>query len=257
MDNKKNLQALFTLPVLTQHIPYQVTDSWIKAFKYTVSLPKDLPTYTGSNRLGFYYQWLWKQSLQHNHQYTLIAEEIQIQQDKQTIGAIDFLIYNNRTHQLEHWEVAIKYYLEYGGLWVGSQIHDELTKKTNRMIQHQLQLTATQTYQNNYERQWGKIEKRRLILQGMIFRSQTSSNHDKKLLSPLNPRVPKGQWIHAKEIRNKKLKPLTKLEWLNPPLFSEIPTTTLTPTDIIKSVQAVDLKENRWFILPNNWPNQA
>ncbi|GAL09492.1 hypothetical protein JCM19233_458 [Vibrio astriarenae] len=45
-------------------------------------------------------------------QYVVEIEELQLNDEQgKTLGAIDLVLLNTRTHQHEHWEVAVKFYL--------------------------------------------------------------------------------------------------------------------------------------------------
>lgn len=108
---------------------------------------EDIPTlplsdneeYDGNPRLGFLYQHLCTKLLTCSSRYELIAEEIQLNDTTgRTIGAVDLILENQETNQHEHWEVAIKFYLLHEGIWYGPNAHDQLHKKLDRMLTHQL-----------------------------------------------------------------------------------------------------------------------
>ncbi|TOH24507.1 DUF1853 family protein, partial [Vibrio parahaemolyticus] len=76
--------------------------------------------YQGNPRLGFLYQHLCTAALANSEEYEILAEEIQLNDsDGKTIGAIDLILKNRTLDQLEHWEVAIKFYLLHEGVWYG------------------------------------------------------------------------------------------------------------------------------------------
>ncbi len=45
------------------------------------------------------------------HPFELLGHSIQIIDGAKTVGELDFLLHNHDTQQVEHWEVALKYYL--------------------------------------------------------------------------------------------------------------------------------------------------
>ncbi|GAL36185.1 hypothetical protein JCM19240_1627 [Vibrio maritimus] len=114
------------------------------------SSTQDLSEYQGNPRLGFLYQELCRRLFECSDNHGVFAEEIQLQQDGRTLGAIDFLIEKPDQQQLEHWEVAIKFYLLKDGLWYGPNAKDRLDKKLNRMLEHQLKMSGTPAFKAQY-----------------------------------------------------------------------------------------------------------
>ena len=90
-----------------------------------------------------------------------IQHSIQIIEAKNTLGEIDFLVRNQATKQIEHWEVALKYYLGESNLqlmhWYGLNRSDTLLRKLNHFSKKQFQFTQALDF---------KIEKRLAIMKG-------------------------------------------------------------------------------------------
>ncbi|WP_232313166.1 DUF1853 family protein [Enterovibrio coralii] len=128
----------------------------------------DIPaaSYEGGHRIGFYYQWLIQQCLKASADHSLVAEEIQVEDEGRTIGAVDFVV-KNGSNTLEHWEVAIKFYLAFGDDWYGPNAKDTLSKKLAKMLNQQLALSDTEAYQRTYPD--FPITKRKLLMQGRLF----------------------------------------------------------------------------------------
>jgi hypothetical protein len=122
--------------------------------------------YTGNPRLGFIYQHLCCQLFKASPHYGLLAEEIQLNDQKQTLGAIDFILEDN-ANGFQHWEVAIKFYLLHNGLWFGPNAHDRLDKKLNHMLNHQLTMSQHPCFLNQYPN-WNPIEPK-VLLQGRLY----------------------------------------------------------------------------------------
>ena len=77
-----------------------------------------------------------------NPHYRLLVRNHALRNDERTLGEIDFLVQNKHTEAIEHWEVAVKFYLGTPqGLWLGPGQRDRLDLKLLRLDQHQLKLT--------------------------------------------------------------------------------------------------------------------
>lgn len=119
-----------------------------------------------STRLGLRFEylfWFWLQDA-HYHDFQLLGHSIQIIEGKHTIGELDFLMLNRETHQIEHWEVALKFYLAEADLllehWYGLNRSDTLLRKLNHFTQKQFQFEQVQQHQ---------IEKRFAVLKGQLY----------------------------------------------------------------------------------------
>ncbi|WP_151707166.1 DUF1853 family protein [Acinetobacter sp. TUM15064] len=119
-----------------------------------------------STRLGLRFEmFMWFWLLDHRyHAYELLGHSIQIIDGSRTTGELDFLIKNTETNQVEHWEVALKYYLgeTYLGLttWYGLNRTDTLKRKLKHFTQKQFQFQqALDT----------DIQMRYAVLKGQLF----------------------------------------------------------------------------------------
>ena len=88
------------------------------------------------------FMWFWL--LDHRyHAYELLGHSIQIIDGARTTGELDFLIKNTETNQVEHWEVALKYYLGETDLslttWYGLNRTDTLNRKLKHFTHKQFQ----------------------------------------------------------------------------------------------------------------------
>ncbi|KDM93231.1 DUF1853 family protein [Photobacterium galatheae] len=246
----RDFQRVLTIPVLTQGLHHQIDDRWLSDFRDRAVIPAHV-LYAGNQRLGFYYQWLWQQLITHHPDYELVAEELQLHENKRTLGAIDFLVFNKTLNQLEHWEVAIKFYLAYQQRWLGPNSADNLDRKINRMIDHQLAMTSHQAYRNQYAETLGQPVCQRLIVQGRLFDHFQDKESGSDL--PINPHVNKGLWCFQSQASTLALRALSKREWLTPPAF--VPQSLeMDASAITVPTQGVDDNNRVWFIVPDHWP---
>ena len=63
-------------------------------------------------KLGLYAEDLMLYYLRNGSPYTVLAHDLQVFQEKRSIGAFDFIV-RTPNNTVEHWEMAIKYYLQY------------------------------------------------------------------------------------------------------------------------------------------------
>lgn len=150
-----------------------------------------------STRLGLYaesllYFWLTDGEPQQYHPYTLIERNIQLFDDQQqTTGELDFLVRNHSNHQVEHWELALKYYLHTPNphttpqnicaaspyAWEGLNSNDSLGRKVAHMLSKPFQNTHVANQ---------RIEKRKAILKGRLFTSAHTASTLQKWIEPLH-----------------------------------------------------------------------
>lgn len=64
-----------------------------------------------SHLLGIYYESLWQYILRHSEDYQLLACNLQVQDNHQTLGEYDLILKSLRQEVFIHRELAIKYYL--------------------------------------------------------------------------------------------------------------------------------------------------
>lgn len=98
-------------------------------------------------RLGLYYERLWQFAIQHAPGVEMIAANLPIRIEGQTLGELDMLLRDR--DGVHHVELAIKFYLgprEADGQdpanWLGPGSHDRLGLKLAHLDQHQLPISA-------------------------------------------------------------------------------------------------------------------
>ncbi|WP_445115170.1 DUF1853 family protein [Acinetobacter sp. WZC-1] len=119
-----------------------------------------------STRLGLRFEhllWFWlNDSLYHD--YELLGHSIQIIHGGNTLGELDFLLYNHASHQIEHWEVALKFYLAEADFslphWYGLNRSDTLYRKLHHFGHQQFQFERVQTH---------LIQQRFAVLKGQLY----------------------------------------------------------------------------------------
>ena len=154
--------------------------------------PKELIEFVArlkSTRLGLRFEnllWFWLQD-EGYHPYKLLGHSIQQISGSTTLGEIDFLLLNQQTQEIEHWEVALKYYLGEGELqlsdWFGLNREDHLQRKLQHFTERQFQFTEVDDY---------PIQRKFVVLKGQLY---LPHNHDLSSLPDwINTLRRFGQW---------------------------------------------------------------
>lgn len=95
-------------------------------------------------RLGLYYERLWQFALQAATDVEVVAANLPIRQNGQTLGELDLLLRDEESEH--HLELAVKFYLGTAGSdaahWLGPGSHDRLDLKLGHLAQHQLPLSS-------------------------------------------------------------------------------------------------------------------
>ncbi len=218
-----------------------------------VSVAPESLHYQGNPRLGFIYQHLCAEVLQHSPRYKLCGEELQLNSQGRTLGAIDFIVQDKASGQFEHWEVAIKFYLLHQQKWYGPDPKDRLDKKLAHMLNHQLAMSDTQIYRQKYPH-W-PVTSRRLVMQGRLYTNPFTPEPvpDNCLGYKLNSQQIEGHWCYFSQIEQvtEPLYCLDKAHWITGnPSLQQAPQINeqqrcyhcQTPSGVF------------WFLVADNWP---
>ncbi len=226
-------------------------------------------------RLGHYFERLYEVLLVDLLGWDLVLKNQQIRAGNQTIGELDFLVRNSQTGNLEHHEIAIKYYLGMNEAsndtrWYGPNARDRLDLKVGRMLSHQSPM-AQRLEARALLAELGISEPiiPRVFLPGYLFYP-----HDGVALPDYVPAShAQGRWCYARELENSDLTgwvPLKKPHWVGPWRQEAQP-------DIEAARAAVELvkakgvpvlfarvewhpgiecwvERERWFLVPGDWP---
>ncbi|NGN98062.1 DUF1853 family protein [Grimontia sp. S25] len=221
------------------------------AFWSSISF-QQFPAYEGGQRIGFYYQWLIKQCLHHNDTYRLVAEELQVEREKRTLGAVDFVV-ASPNGELEHWEVAIKFYLAFDGEWRGPNAKDTLAKKHKKMADQQLMLTDTEEYKTQFSQY--PIAKRRLLVQGRLYTNPFLPLSDLPSPPDVQEQSVNGFWCWPSQLPGDvTFFELTRAQWMEAPALEDLPVYSL-PETVTRATHLIDENRHRWFVVPDNWPS--
>ena len=126
------------------------------------------------NRLGFHFEgllsfWLEDGFARKLHPYETLANNVQLYSGKQTTGELDLILYNHEEKLVEHWELAIKFFMGSAPFapenWVGINSRDNLQRKMTHMQTKQFRSVWVDTEDHGRIR----IDKRYGIIKGRFF----------------------------------------------------------------------------------------
>jgi hypothetical protein len=174
--------------------------------------------------LGKQGEFLFSETIKATTNFTLLAANIQVNDEKRTIGELDYIVKNCSSNQVFHVELACKFYLlkedEHAtieGQWIGPNLKDTLLDKLQKFSESQFPLLrhpATKTILSGLGISENILQ--RYCVKAMLFVPETFS---KKL--PLHyQNCVKGIWIKHGDLI---LKPKatygipSKREWLLAP----------------------------------------
>lgn len=185
-----------------------------------------------SHRLGYYFEALVEYWLRHLLGDGDLHTRVAVRQVKRTLGEFDFLFVEKQARLLNHWEVAVKFYLRHrcddgGYVWFGPGARDRFDKKVKHLIDHQCHLSETVPGQAAIRAQFPGIAalpvQSQILLKGYLFYPANSDwRHPDEIPAAASPRHLTGWWTHCNELlipedsSQSRWCPVTKLRWLAP-----------------------------------------
>lgn len=149
------------------------------------------------NRLGFHFEgllsfWLEDGFARKLHPYETLANNVQLYNGKQTTGELDLILYNHEDNLVEHWELAIKFFMGSAPFapinWVGINSNDNLQRKMTHMQTKQFRTVWLDTEAHGQV----KIDKRYGVIKGRFF--LPIGTHNFNYPAWLAPSFPMHEW---------------------------------------------------------------
>ena len=118
-----------------------------------------------------------------------------------TLGELDMLIEDRETHELMHWELALKFYLGLPGepearAWPGPNPRDQLTTKTRHLHDRQLTRCDDPMIAALLAEQGWRVSRRVLLTRGRLFHAEGVT----RLPEEANPSHEYGAWLYARKL---------------------------------------------------------
>jgi len=158
------------------------------------------------NRLGFHFEgllsfWLEDGFARKLHPYETLASNVQLYNGKQTTGELDLILYNHTEQLVEHWELAIKFFMGSAPFepvnWVGINSNDNLQRKMTHMQTKQFRAVWVDTENHGQV----KIDKRYGVIKGRFFLPiNTTGCGDYDWPYWLTPSFPIHEWCDKRDM---------------------------------------------------------
>jgi len=198
--------SLLSYPFSTDYIRDEAHgESVLSLLKELDSEPKLVDEHfaqLGKMPMGKYFEQLLFFILEQDERFEVLLKNHQLLKGKQTIGEIDLILKDTITGTIEHWEIALKYYLqskcsEDHDIMLGPNAIDNLAKKMKKLTEHQLPLTADL---GDFGISDSSIVQNKLLLKGQFF--YHLSHHGLCNIFPkhVNPDHEKGWWCYLSEV---------------------------------------------------------
>ncbi|MCC5816636.1 MAG: DUF1853 family protein [Leptospira sp.] len=237
-----------------------------------------------SHRLGRYYETIWEFIFMHHPRVTSLKRGLALRDKKSTLGEFDFLWFDTNREEVNHLEVAIKYYLYFPDkeLFVGPNFQDRLDYKLEKLQRqiHLSELEQAKEFLQDHLRINPKAIRKNLLIQGKLFYPH---GFDPSGINYLNPNHQFSFYYYFKEWKDRKsgqdlsgstnnrnqymIQP--RLEWLSDPTSNDWKNRGKNIQENIHELQTrhdkgelgilvSELDENgtlnRFFVLPDSIP---
>lgn len=200
--------------LLTPEILPRNDNSYLKSFEFpeieiTDALLEDLKKldHPRISILGKRMESFFEIAIKYCNRYDLIASNIQIIEDKRTIGELDFLVYDKERSKFLHIELVYKLYVYDPTLspevdkWIGPNRRDSFSEKTDKLRTRQFPLLyrpETLTYLHDLNLNPEDIEQQ-LCFKAQLFLPENLDAHQSNLISS-NCFV--GKWFSFHDFQN-------------------------------------------------------
>ncbi len=224
-------------------------------------------------RLGHYFEWLWHIWLRAHPRYDLLRANAVWREQGITLGETDLLLRDRDSGEIEHWELAVKFYLGYGDLalrshWHGPQFRDRLDHKFEHLKFSQTRLSLLPAVQQQLKQQNLRVSRVRCVVKGRLFLPWTAYWQQQPVAFAA-PQFLHGFWLSLSEWqiqqhRYPHIRRLSREQFLAP-----LTTGALCDDDVVSTVatqqrpialalcQHDGSEMHRGFVVPDSWPQQA
>ncbi len=238
-------------------------------------------------RLGKYFETLWFYWLKHNPRYEIVENNVQIIIDGETLGEIDFIVFDKTVKKTIHWEMAVKFYLGEGDTrdmcnWHGPNLRDRLDIKVNHLLHIQSSISNNLRISRWLRQQKILIDECAVILKGRLYYPWRMTEHLYQQSGSLSAVTPSecstdllfGCWFNPEDFDEKfdetqRFTPLLNEGWMEKKPTNSFGD-TYSKTGIFKTISKNILRFplhlqvhnpyhsfDRVFIVDKNWPHNT
>lgn len=192
---------------------YEERLAWLDAVDEDPAELDELLSVQKDRRLGKYFETLWLYWISCHPRYRLIENNLQIIIDGETLGELDFIIFDKLAGKTMHWELAVKFYLGVGDTrvmsnWHGPNLRDRLDIKYQHLVEKQSAISRQQRVASWLHERDIHIDQSLVILKGRLYYpwdSTASCIHDDVSLAAITPSLcspdhESGLWLRNKEL---------------------------------------------------------
>ena len=166
----------------------------------SVSLPREIEE-PGKNsyKLGIRFEDIICNWIEATPDLELLSRNLPVHDGERTIGEFDLLV--QHADQIEHWELAVKFYLGLNDQrqinnWFGPDPRDTLAAKFNKVRDHQLKLSEHPAAQSLLNENGWEINQTRAFMKGRLFHPYNAFCHREfDYPREVNENHEKGWWI--------------------------------------------------------------
>lgn len=153
---------------------YRQTRPWLEQLDRDPSALQALMAAQKDRRLGKHFETLWYFWLVHHPHYDVLANNLQVVIDGETLGELDFIVRDKRNGEIIHIELAVKFYLGLGDTrqmasWHGPGLKDRLDRKVEHLCEKQTRITHDQRVRQWLAAQGLVIDRCAVILKGRLY----------------------------------------------------------------------------------------
>jgi hypothetical protein len=201
MNNKSRIASILKASSLDFSItglqPFDLSE-----LNLVTDLDFELPT---NLRLGHLVEKIVSKLIEHSTNYKVLYENIQLIEDKKTIGEIDFIISDEKKKQLIHMELAYKFYLFDPNFssktinnWIGPNRNDSLIQKLEKLKTKQFPLL----YHECGKSKFNKIEIKDVSQNLCLLVSLFIPYKYKSSFNPVYQKAIKGYYLNLETFTN-------------------------------------------------------
>lgn len=258
--------------------------SWLEQLDRNAGALLDYLADMRSHRLGIYFERLWHFFLEQDPDVDLVAHNLAIREQGQTIGEFDCIYYCHQRQRHVHLELAVKYFLSHRQTtalesrshwqeWLGPNTRDRLDLKIEHLMQRQIQLGDNPVASEHlYDLNIRDLAKE-VVIKGYLFQS-----HSDPLPAPhgFNEDCKLAQWLdisaleaYLQDLDCRAFLILPRLKWLSTACANPA-TTPLTSGQLLAELQVhfrdterpqlvAALHDSGWerqrfFVTASGWP---